>query len=138
VSKGEKRRERVAAQGGPKARSGHSEKRAEQSGFPWPEWLSMPVLAAFGLGVVIGGTWILVLGLVLIPIAFVLAALPFVRFVTPAMAVAFAAGVLLIGLLAPTDLKVPLGIAGLIALGIATGHYVSRRLLAPMLARRQS
>ena len=57
---------------------------------------------------------------------------------TIAMAAGFAAGFLLVSLLAPTELKVPLAIIALVALGIATGHYFARHVIGPMMARRQN
>jgi hypothetical protein len=98
----------------------------------------MPVLAAFGAGVVVGGNTLPEVGLVLIPIAFGLALLPFFKWLKLAVAAGFAAGFLLVSLLAPTELKVPLAIVALVALGIATGHYFARHVIGPMMARRQN
>ena len=137
MSKGRRRRERIAAQGGPKPPTAVKPRRRDR-GFPWPEWLRMPVAAAFGLGVVVTGMFVPLVGLALIPLALVLAFLPWTPWFTPAMAVAFAAGVGLLFLLAPTGLGVVLGLVALALLGIVSGHYLSTRVLKPLLERQQA
>jgi hypothetical protein len=98
----------------------------------------MPVAAAFGLGVVVTGMFVPIIGLILIPVALVLAFLPWTPWFTPAMAAAFAAGVGLLFLLAPTGLGVVLGLVALALLGIVSGQYLSTRVLKPLLERQQA
>jgi uncharacterized membrane protein YfcA len=136
MSKGKRRRERVVAQGGP--RTPAPPKRKKERGFPWPEWLRMPVAAAFALGVVVSGMFVPMVGLALVPVVVVLALLPWTPWFTRAMAMAFSAGVGLLFLLAPTDLGVVLGLVALALLGIVSGHYLSTRVLRPLLERQQA
>ena len=136
MSKGRRRRERIAAQGGPRTAAPAKAKRKE--GFPWPDWLKMPVAAAFAVGVVFTGMFVPVVGLVLVPVAVVLAFLPWTPWFTPAMAIAYSAGVGLLFLLAPTDLGPVLGLIALGLLGIVSGHYLSTRVLRPLLERQQA
>jgi hypothetical protein len=135
MSKGRRRRERVVAQGGPKTPTPPKPKR-KQEGFPWPEWLKMPVAAAFGLAVVITAYFPIV-GFALVPVAFIAAFVKWPKFMTIAMAVAYAAGVMLLLALAPTDLGPVLGIVALGLLGIVSGHYLSTKVLKPIMDRRQ-
>ena len=137
MSKGRRRRERIAAQGGPKAAAPPRPKRKDR-GFPWPEWMKMPVAAAFAVGVVITGMLVPVVGLVLVPLAVVLAFLPWTPWFTPAMAIAYSAGVGMLFLLGPTDLGPILGLVALALLGIVSGHYLSTRVLRPLMDRQQA
>ena len=71
------------------------------------------------------------------PLAFIGAFLKWPKFMNIAMAVAYAAGVMLLLALAPTDLGPVLGIVALGLLGIVSGHYLSTQVLKPMMEKRQ-
>lgn len=137
MSKGRRRRERIAAQGGPRAATPAKARRKER-GFPWPDWLKMPVAASFAVGIVVTGMFVPVVGLVLVPLAVILAFLPWTPWFTPAMAIAYSAGVGLLFLLGPTELGPILGLIALGLLGIVSGHYLSTRVLRPLLERQQA
>ncbi|MEX2235995.1 MAG: hypothetical protein WEB00_00465 [Dehalococcoidia bacterium] len=137
LSKGRRRRQRIEAQGGPKAPPPPRAKKKAQSGFPWPDWLQMPVAGAFGIGIVVAGSLLPVIALGLIPLVVLLAFLPWTRWLTPAMAAAYCVGVGLLLVLRPTGLGVVVSLAALVLLGIVSGHYFSTRVVRPILDRRQ-
>ncbi|MPZ23499.1 MAG: hypothetical protein GEU28_08125 [Dehalococcoidia bacterium] len=137
MSKGRRRRERVLSEGPRKSRT-TERKDVRAQGFPWPDWLSMPVAASFGASVVISANFLPWVGLGLALAIAVLALLPWIPWVTYAMAIAFIGGNMLVLGVSGTELKPLLGLVALGLLGIVSGHYLAQKIVRPLAERRSS